>query len=108
MPSSEKDRSAEEVVELRAVFDGALETKRKYPVQEFRAFVEGVRRYIRMTEKDRLVHQSVVRSVNGLREYLQGERKRVPGSILYEADRVECQFFAGYDPYFDGDEPPEL
>jgi len=42
MPSSEKDRSAEEVVELRAAFDGALETKRKYPVQEFKAFVEGV------------------------------------------------------------------
>ena len=31
-----------------------------------------------------------------------------PPSILFEADRQECQFFAGYDPSFDGDEPPDL
>jgi hypothetical protein len=49
-----------------------------------------------------------VQAVNGLREFLQVERKRIPGSILFEADRLECQFFAGYDPSFDGDEPPGL
>ena len=36
------------------------------------------------------------------------ERKRVPGKVLYEADRLECLFFAGYDPHFEGDEPPGL
>ena len=47
-------------------------------------------------------------AVNGLRESLQVERKRIPGDILFEADRLECQFFAGYDPSFDSDEPPDL
>jgi hypothetical protein len=27
---------------------------------------------------------------------------------LFEADRSECQLFAGYDSSFDGDEPPGL
>jgi hypothetical protein len=49
-----------------------------------------------------------VNAVNGLREYLSIERKRVPGDVLFEADRLECQLFAGYDPYFEGDEPPGL
>ena len=31
---------------------------------------------------------------------------RVPGEILYEADRLESLFFAGYDPHFERDEPP--
>ena len=34
-------------------------------------------------------------SVNGLREHLEVERKRVPGKVLFEADQLECQFFAG-------------
>ena len=46
--------------------------------------------------------------MNGLREYLAIERKRVPGRILYEADRLETEFFFGYDPHFEGDEPPGL
>jgi hypothetical protein len=55
-----------------------------------------------------MIHNSVVRAANGLREFLQVERKRIPGNILFEADRLECQLFAGYDPKFDGDEPPGL
>jgi hypothetical protein len=39
---------------------------------------------------------------------LELERKRVPGEVLAEADRLECQLFAGYDPFFEGDEPPGL
>jgi hypothetical protein len=34
------------------------------------------------------------------------ERKRVPESVLMDADRLQCTIFAGYDPYFEGDEPP--
>jgi hypothetical protein len=55
-----------------------------------------------------MIHKSVAQAVNGLREFLQVERKRIPGEILFEADRLECQLFGGYDPKFDGDEPPEL
>jgi hypothetical protein len=96
MKESEKDLLASEVAELRTTFDIALSDKRKYPVQEFRAFVKSARRYIQMTEKDELIHKSVARAVNGLREYLQVERKRIPGDILFEADRLECQLFSGY------------
>lgn len=94
---SGKDQAAKRVAELRVTFDLALADKRKYPVQEFKAFVHGVQRYIEMTQQDPMVHKSVVRAVNGLREFLEVERKRVPGGILFEADRLECQFFEGYD-----------
>ncbi|HEX4169289.1 MAG TPA: hypothetical protein VHZ55_27820 [Bryobacteraceae bacterium] len=55
-----------------------------------------------------MIHRSVVQAVNGLREFLQAERKQTPGDILFEADRLECEFFDGYDPSFAGDEPPGL
>jgi len=51
---------------------------------------------------------SVVQAVNGLVEKLRIERKRVPGEVLVEADRRECPFSLGYNPHFDGDEPPDL
>ena len=108
MAESEKDRMARQTAELRAVFDMALSNKRKYPVKEFRAFVQSARRYIEITAGDPMIHRSVVQAVNGLREFLQVERKQIPGDILFEADRLECQLFAGYDPRFDGDEPPGL
>ena len=108
MAESEKDRIARQTADLRVTFDMALSNKRKYPVAEFKAFVESARRYVEMTAGDAMVHKSVVQAVNGLREFLQVERKRIPGDILFEADRLECQFFAGYDPSFDGDEPPDL
>jgi hypothetical protein len=108
MSEAERDRAASEVVECRVTFDLALSDKRKYPVQEFRAFVRAARRYIEITGDQPLIHRSVASAVNGLREYLAIERKRVPGDILFEADRLECQLFAGYDSYFEGDEPPGL
>ncbi len=37
-----------------------------------------------------------------------GERKQVPGDVLRDAERLECLPFAGFDPYFLGDEPPGL
>jgi hypothetical protein len=47
--------------------------------------------------------------VNGLREYLAVERKPIPGDVLFfEAERLECLLFVGYDPSFEGDEPPGL
>jgi hypothetical protein len=107
-PDSDKDRAAEDVVARRLDFETALEKRGKYPMQEFDVFIAAVRRYIEITQADTLVHRSVVHSIHGLREYLEIERKRVPGKVLFEADRLECQFFAGYDPSFQGDEPPGL
>ena len=108
MAESEKDRIARQVTDLRVTFDMALSNKQKYPVAEFKAFVQCTRRDIEITAGDPMIHKSVARAVNGLRESLEVERKRIPGDILFEADRLERQFFAGYDPKFDGDEPPGL
>jgi hypothetical protein len=36
------------------------------------------------------------------------ERKRVPADVLRDAERLECLLFSGYDPYFEGYEPPGL
>jgi len=41
-----------------------------------------------------------VDAVHGLVEYLQVERKRVPNEVLWDAERLECLLFLGYDPYF--------
>jgi hypothetical protein len=108
MTESEKDRIPRQTADLRVTFDMALSNKRTYPVAEFSVFVQSARRYIEITARDPMIHKSVVRAVNGLREFLEVERKRIPGDILFEADRLECQLFAGYDPSFDGDEPPGL
>ena len=82
--------------------------KRTGPPKEFRAFVQIAQRYVEMTKDDPLIHKSVTRCVNGLREYLEVERSRVPEDVLFQADRLECLVFAGYDPSFEGDEPPGL
>ena len=107
MAKFEKDEAAKRVADLRATFELALSDRRKYPMQEFEAFVQSVRRYIEVTANDPMIHKSVARAVNGLREFLNAEWKRIPG-ILFEAARLECQLFGGYDPAFDGDEPSGL
>ena len=107
-PDAEKDRAAEEVVERRVDFESALGNKRKYPIQEFNTFLRAVRHYMEMTQDDTMVHKSVVRSVNGLREFLEVERKRVPGNFLFEADRLEYSSSRATDSSFAGHEPPGL
>ena len=109
MGNSEKNRLAAEVVNLWCSFQEALAgTKRKYPTQEFLSFAEAARRYIDLTREDRLVQRDVAEAMNGLTEFLRLDRKRVPGSVLYEADRLECLFFGRFDPHFKGDELPGL
>ena len=109
MKESGKDRLATRVVDLWCSFQVALtESKRKCPVQQFFSFASAVRQYTESVRLDRLVRRDVAVVMNGLRQSLELERKRVPGEILYEADRLESLFFAGYDPHFEGDEPPGL
>lgn len=79
---SEKDQIARQTADLRVTFDMALSNKRKYPVAEFKAFVQSARRYIGITAQDPMIHKSVVRAVNGLREFLEVERKRIPVDIF--------------------------
>ena len=108
MSNSEKNRLAEEVIELWVSFQTALSDKRKYPAAEFTSFVASARRHLELIGCDPLIHRQVVNAINGLVDFLRVERKRVPVTILYEAERLECLFFAGYDPHFEGDEPPDL
>ena len=109
MAKSEADRLADEVMKLWAEFQVALSSdKRKYPVRQFQAFYSSARRYAELTKADPLVHKSVVGEVHGLVDFLRLERKRVPDSVLWDAERLECLLFSGYDPHFEGDEPPEL
>ena len=93
MEKSEKDRQATRVVDLWCSFQLALtESKRKYPVQQFFSFASAVRKYTELTRRDRLVRRDVAVAMNGLLQSLELERKRVPGEILYEADRLESLF----------------
>jgi hypothetical protein len=89
------------------VFQQALaESRKRYPTREFESFAAVIRQYVDATREDEMLHRCVVRAVNGLVEYLQSEGKRVPEEVLLEAERLECLLFFGYDPHFDGDEPP--
>ena len=109
MDNSVKDRLASQALELLIDFEMALsEKKRKYPVQEFFAFARAARRYIDLTSRDQLVRRDVAVALNDLAECLEARRKGVPGAVLLEAHRLESLFFDGYDPYFEGDEPPGL
>jgi len=109
MDNPEKYRLAKAVVDRWCSFQEALGgTKRKYPTQEFLPFAEAARSYIDLARHNQLIHRDVAKAISGLTEFLRLERKRVPGRILSEADRLECAFFDGFDPHFEGDEPPGL
>ena len=109
MGDAEKNRLALSVADRHCEFEEALAAnRRKYPTREFLLFAEAVRLYVERTRGDPMIHRDVARSVHGLIDYLRVERKRAPGEVLLEAERLECLLFAGYDPHFDGDEPPGL
>ena len=64
--------------------------------------------YADATAGDKMIHRAVGECVNGFGEYIQIQRKRVPGDALFDADRLETIVFSGYDPAFEGDEPSGL
>jgi len=72
------------------------------------SFLGVTKRYAELTRSDPLIHRSVAGAVNGLVDFLEAERKFVPGDVLRDAERLECLLFSGYDPHFEGDEPPGL
>lgn len=109
MGDTEKDRLASSVADRHSEFEQALAgDRRKYPTREFRLFAEAARRYVEKTASDEMIHRAVIAAVHGLVAYLRVERKRIPAEVLVEAERLECLVFLGYDPHFDGDEPPGL
>jgi hypothetical protein len=82
VPISEKDRLAAEVEDRWVDFQDGFSNKRRYPVEQFRAFWEAGKRYAELTKNDPLIHREVVAAINGLREFLEVERKRIPGTII--------------------------
>jgi hypothetical protein len=109
MPTSQKDQLAAEAIDRWQDFQESLASvKRKYPIQQFQAYWSATRRYAELAKADALIHKSVVTAVHGLVDFLSAERKRVPGDVLRDAERLECLLFSGYDPHFEGDEPPGL
>src|SRR5262245_45810244 len=108
MPRSEKDRLAKEVLDRWVSFQMSLSNKHKYPAAEFTAFANSARHYVQAVGRDSLVHREVVSAINGLVDFPSVERRRVPDAVICEASRLESLFFSGYDPHFDGDEPPGL
>ena len=109
MPYSEKDRLAAEVAERYSAFEEALfRDKRRYPLPEFKSFWEAGRRYAELTKSDALIHRKVVEVVHGLTDMVVVGRKRIPANVPWDAERLECLVFSGYDPHFEGDEPAGL
>jgi hypothetical protein len=109
MTDSAKDALAAMVEERWVDFQMALsDSKRQYPAQEFKKFAQAVRSYIEDSKNDPLVHRKVVQVVNGLTDSLKAGRDRIPNEVLEEADRLGSLMFSGYDPHFEGEEPPGL
>ena len=105
---AEKDALAQKVLDAWLDFQVEISPRKPYPREKFYAFFTLAWHYTEITRRHRLVHRKIVGIMNGLTEGLEVERKRVPGKILYDADRLENLFFCGYDPHFEGDEPPGL
>ncbi len=109
MLASEKDRLAAEVARRYSAFEEALfGDKQKYPLQEFKAFWEAGKRYAELTKSDPFIHKSVANAVHVLTDIVGAGRKRIPAQVPQDAERLVCLIFSGYDPYFEGDEPPGL
>ena len=61
-----------------------------------------------VSEKERLAAE-VAKRYSAFEEDIVGMgRKRIPDQVPWDAERLECLVFSGYDPYFEGDEPPGL
>jgi hypothetical protein len=108
MHRSKKDQLAKQVGDRWISFQMALSNERKYPAAEFTAFAASVRGYVQVVARDPLIHRDVAKAINGLADFLTVERQRVPDSVISEASRLENLLFSGYDPHFEGDEPPGL
>jgi hypothetical protein len=109
MPSPETDRLAAEAMECWVDFQGGLSLdKRKYPIQQFKAFWAVTKGYAELTRFGSSDSQESLEAVNGLTDFLEVERKRVPDQVLRDAVRLECLRFSGYDPYFEGMNRPGL
>jgi hypothetical protein len=106
MPTKEQLR--DEILERWGSLVSALDGKGRFPVEQFRSLAEPLWEYVELTKDDCLVDREMAGVLHALEFELELSDREVPGEIRYEAERLERLFFAGYDPYFEGDEPPGL
>ncbi|MFC1610363.1 hypothetical protein ACFL6C_05345 [Myxococcota bacterium] len=108
MNRSQLDKLAEDVMDAHVAFHRHLNEKGPFPTDLFRAFFNAVVQYADAATDKPMIHRSVTSVVNGLREFLELKSFRTPGKVIADADRMESMLFGGYDPHFDGNEPPGL
>lgn len=95
LEKSDKGRIAEELIEQWASFQMALFGQTEISNRGIPTlFALKVRQYVHVIGEDRLIHCEVAGAINGLVEFFQVERKRIPGEILTEAARLETDRFA--------------
>jgi hypothetical protein len=90
---TETDRMAETVLNGYTELELALGKSNAFPRKQFDRFFESVIRYVEKIEDGAFVHRRVAGVLNGLTDCLRLHRKRLPGDVLYQADRLECIFF---------------
>jgi len=108
MSGTSDDQLAERVLEAHARFEMALHGQRPFPADEFEQFFQAVRRYAEAMKGQDRIHRKVAGTLYGLEETLQLESLHVPDDILAAVDRLGVLVFMGYDPHFEGHEPPGL
>ena len=108
MIPSEKDRLAAEAMDLWWEFERAYTKKLKFPMEQFRAFWIATRRYAELTRSDTEINKALAGAVHELASTFGWSGKTVESNVVADIERLECLLFDGYDPYFEGDEPPGL
>ena len=110
MGRTRSDELAALAMDAYVKFNSKLHEKgrRRFPAPEFAALFDAVVRYAEATQQETMIHRNIAGAINGLREILELKSMRAPGKAIADADRLECILFAGYDPQFEGDEPPRL
>ena len=108
MQEDRMDMLAEKVLDARSQLDLQLHGERTYPLKAFEELWLALNEYAAALGDSRSLHRAVAREISGLREYLELESFHTPGEVLAKADRMETILFAGYDPYFEGEEPDDL
>jgi hypothetical protein len=108
MKTTTQQQAEHTVIDAWTLFQVALSKRGAYPTTELNLLFECVVNYSEQMADSEFIHKSIAGMFKGFREFLVLERKRVPGSALATADRLETILFDGYDPQFEGDEPDDL
>ena len=108
MATSELKSLVETVVSAYMEFETALHASGPFPQSLFDKFYKAVEHYAEATSDDEYIHKDVASIVNSIRELLELKALGAPGKAIASAARLETILFSGYDPHFDGHEPPGL